>query len=54
MGSNRKKKVIHETATQEKHMKSNTIQSYTRDQVPILSYIVTFYLITIGLLALIR
>jgi len=35
-------------------MKSNSLQSCTRDQVPILSYIVTFYLITIGILALIR
>ncbi len=35
-------------------MKINVLESCARDQVPILSYIVTVYLIIIGILALIR
>lgn len=35
-------------------MKFNIMKSTARDQVPILSYIVTVYLITIGIFALIR
>jgi hypothetical protein len=35
-------------------MKMNIMKSCARDQVPILSYIVTIYMITIGILALMR
>jgi len=35
-------------------MKFNIMQSTARDQVPILSYIVTVYFIIIGIFALIR
>lgn len=35
-------------------MKFNILQSTARDQVPILNYIVCVYLITIGIIALIR
>jgi hypothetical protein len=35
-------------------MKLNILQPCARDQVPILSYIVTVFLITIGIFALIR
>lgn len=35
-------------------MKLNILESNSRDHVPVLSYVVTVYLITIGILALIR
>lgn len=35
-------------------MKMNIMQPCTRDHFPILSYIVTVYLITLGIFALIR
>jgi len=35
-------------------MKLNIMQSYSKDHFPILSYIATVYLITIGIFALIR
>jgi hypothetical protein len=35
-------------------MKMNIMQPCARDHVPMLSYIVTFYLITLGIFALIR
>jgi hypothetical protein len=35
-------------------MKFNILQSTAKDQVPLLSYIVTLYLMTIAVIALIR
>jgi len=35
-------------------MKMNIMQPYARDHFPMLSYIVTVYLITLGILALVR